>query len=162
MPVGVLDPALDRRAGLTVLQHAFGADQVEQVGRGPLEGLRREELGHGALDDGQLSLHGAGREPIAEQAADLDVDGDARQAVAGNRVVDLAAIARPREGALEEAAGLAVGGRLALEGERHRHHVPATVDLTDTGGVGHPHVVVERHVGALSAKGVHGPHLDAG
>src|SRR5256885_537850 len=59
----------------------------------------------------------------------------------------------PRPAALEEAHGLVgVAEHAPLVGERHLHHLPPAVDLTDAPVIGDPHIGVEGDVGAVAAQ----------
>ena len=69
-----------------VLEHGVGAEDVQQRRVVPLLGLRTEELGHGTLHPRHPTGAGDPSDSLAEQIADLALDGDVRQPLLPNQM----------------------------------------------------------------------------
>src|SRR5688572_17767858 len=75
VPEGVLDQTAQRGAGLTAREEPRGAEEVEEGGRRPDEGLGDVELGHRALDLRHLAPRRQPCRPEQQQATDLELRG---------------------------------------------------------------------------------------
>ena len=109
------------------------------------------------------------RRPAREQVGHLGVDGEARERVPTRGLLEqrpavvVDRVTRVRLGHREQTLGVADPTRdTALERQRHQHHLPAAVDLTDAPLVAHLDAVVERHVRALAGQRADGLQLEAG